>query len=53
MRPFSEQIFSQNVARGLYKSVIETTDVMGERIFLVDYGDTGLVKQYYHPDLIL
>lgn len=49
-RPASDRWGADNLR---FKSVLETTDVDGSRIFLVDYGQGSRVKQYNDPRVYL
>lgn len=45
--PFSKM--SQAPTRGRFKKVREATDVLGARVFLVDYGTGAQTLQYHDP----
>jgi hypothetical protein len=52
-RPFSSVSQSSDIYRGTFKSLEETIDERGVKIFLVDYGNGARVIQYYDPRIIL
>lgn len=41
------------IERGTFRSMQESVDVKGARIFLVDYGNGQRIVQYYDPRLLL
>lgn len=49
-RPAFDRWGADNVR---FKSVVETTDVQGAKVFLVDYGNGSKVIQYNDPRLYL